>query len=109
SLGELSAIPHQRTVADVADTVGMSQRCFIERFRHEVGMTPKLFSRVQRFQAVVKAVHKLADVDWADVAAACGYFDQAHFIHDFKTFSGFTPAAYFARKSEHQNHVPLPG
>ena len=70
-------------------------------------MTPKLFARVQRFQEVVKTVHPLREVDWADVAAACGYFDQAHFIHDFRAFSGFTPVEYFARKSEHQNHVPL--
>ena len=85
----------------------MSQRWFTERFRAEVGMTPKLFARVQRFQRVVQTIHPLAQVDWADVASACGYFDQAHFIHDFRAFSGFTPAAYLALKSVHQNHVPL--
>ncbi len=107
ALRELSAVPQARSISDVTDAVGMSQRCFIERFRHEVGMTPKLFSRVQRFQQVVKTVHPLRKVDWADIAAACGYFDQAHFIHDFRAFSGFTPAAYLALKDKHQNHVPL--
>jgi len=109
ALRELSVVPQTRTIAEVTDAIGMSQRCFIDRFRDEVGMTPKLFARVQRFQEVVKTVHPLREVDWADVAAACGYFDQAHFIHDFRAFSGFTPAEYFARKSEHQNHVPLSG
>jgi AraC-like DNA-binding protein len=37
----------------------------------------------------------------------CGYFDQAHFIHDFKAFSGMSPTTYLARKTEHLNHVPV--
>src|SRR5215510_1910276 len=106
ALQELSA-PRRRSIAEVTEAIGMSQRCFIERFRHEVGMTPKLFSRVQRFQEVVRTVHPLRDVDWADIAVDCGYFDQAHFIHDFRAFSGLTPSSYFSLKSEHQNHVPL--
>jgi AraC-like DNA-binding protein len=107
ALRELSA-PHDRSVAEVAGAIGMSQRRFLERFRDEVGLAPKLFARVQRFQAVVEGVHSLDEVNWVDVAASCGYFDQAHFIHDFRAFSGFTPAAYFALKGEHRNHVPLP-
>jgi AraC-like DNA-binding protein len=107
ALRELSG-PGGRSVAEVTDALGMSQRRFLERFRTEVGMTPKLFARVQRFQAVIEAVHTLREVNWADVASDCGYFDQAHFIHDFRAFSGFTPTAYFALKSEHRNHIPLP-
>lgn len=103
----LSASPPTHGVADVSGAVGMCQRRFVDRFRSEVGMPPKLFARVQRFQAVIRAVHTLRDVDWADVAAGCGYFDQAHFIHDFRAFSGFTPTEYFDLKNEHRNHVPL--
>jgi AraC-like DNA-binding protein len=108
ALEALSDRARARPVAEVTDAIGMSQRRFLDRFRNEVGMTPKLFARVQRFQAVIEAVHALHEVDWADIAAQCGYFDQAHFIHDFRAFSGFTPSAYFALKSEHRNHVPLP-
>jgi AraC-like DNA-binding protein len=107
ALRELSS-PQDRSIAEVAGAVGMSQRRFLDRFRDEVGLAPKLFARVQRFQAVVEGVHSLDEVNWADIAASCGYFDQAHFIHDFRAFSGFTPAAYFALKGEHRNHVPLP-
>jgi len=72
-------------------------------------MAPKLYARVKRFQAVVETVQTLRDVNWTDIAAACGYFDQAHFIHDFRAFSGFTPTQYFALKGADLNHVPLPG
>ncbi|MGB6449963.1 MAG: AraC family transcriptional regulator [Steroidobacteraceae bacterium] len=106
---ELSKPPPAPGIAEVTGAVSMSQRRFLDRFRSEVGMAPKLFARVQRFQSVVGTVHVASEVDWSDVAAACGYFDQAHFIHDFRAFSGFTPAAYLALKSEHRNHVPLPG
>jgi AraC-like DNA-binding protein len=108
ALRELSDVTGGRGVAHVTDAVGMSQRRFLERFRREVGMAPKLFARVQRFQSVVETVHTLDEVNWTDIASACGYFDQAHFIHDFRAFSGFTPTAYFALKSEHRNHVPMP-
>jgi len=108
ALRELSDVSTGCGIAQLTGSIGMSQRRFLERFRSEVGMAPKLFARVQRFQAVVATVHSASEVSWADVASACGYFDQAHFIHDFRAFSGFTPNAYFALKSEHRNHVPLP-
>jgi AraC-like DNA-binding protein len=107
ALHELGQVPHARTVAAVADAVGLSHGRFIDRFRDEVGLTPKLFCRVRRFQEVVRLVHTARAVDWADVALSCGYFDQAHFIHDFREFSGMSPSVYLARKGEHQNHVPL--
>ena len=68
----------------------------------------KLFCRIQRFQEVLHLIGTGRQVEWADVALTCGYFDQAHFIHDFRTFSGLNPTAYLAQRSEHLNHVPLP-
>jgi AraC-like DNA-binding protein len=108
ALRELADGNGGRPVAQVTSALGMSQRRFLERFRGEVGMAPKLYARVQRFQAVIERVHTLTEVNWSEIAADCGYFDQAHFVHDFRAFSGFTPTAYLALKSEHRNHVPLP-
>jgi AraC-like DNA-binding protein len=48
-------------------------------------------------------------IEWADLALACGYYDQAHFIHDFKSFSGFSPSDYLIRGGERFGHVPLAG
>lgn len=99
--------PRARTVAEVSGDLGLSQRRFIELFSGEVGLTPKLFCRVRRFQEVVRIAHTSERVDWARVALACGYFDQAHFIHDFRAFSGLTPSAYLLQRGEHMNHVPV--
>ncbi|MCK6628875.1 MAG: helix-turn-helix domain-containing protein [Anaerolineae bacterium] len=95
-------------ISTVTDQIGLSPRCFIQHFRQEVGLTPKLFSRVQRFQRVLLRLQPDQAVDWADVALSCGYFDQAHFIHDFQAFSGLNPTTYLAQRNGHYNHVLLP-
>lgn len=95
------------TVAEVTSAIGMSDRGFIEAFRRETGYTPKLFARVQRFQRLLRRVHQRDEVDWADAAAACGYYDQPHLIRDFRAFAGMTPSQYLAARTEHFNHVPV--
>ena len=85
-------------VAEVAGRSGMSHRRFIDRFTREVGLTPKVFCRILRFQRVLHRVDSGRDVDWTDVALSCGYYDQAHFIHDFQAFAGMTPTMYEQRR-----------
>lgn len=96
-------------VRDVVRRVGLSQRRFIQVFTAEVGMTPKLYSRVRRFQQARSLARK--DPEWARVAADCGFFDQSHLIRDFLEFSGLTPAEYLREQSEQvlPNHVPQAG
>ena len=62
---------------------------------------------MRRFQEVVRLVAARERVEWASVSASCGYFDQAHFIRDFRAFSGLNPSAYLTLRGEHVNHVPL--
>jgi len=93
------------TVAEVTEQVGLSARRFIQVFSEEVGLTPKLFSRVQRFQKALRMIRRHGDVDWAEVAATAGYFDQSHLIHDFREFSGLSPNAYLPHRGPHINHV----
>jgi len=99
--------PELPAIAAVTDKLGLSSRRFIQVFSQEVGLSPKLFCRVQRFQQVLKIVRRERDVDWAEIALGCGYFDHAHFIHDFKEFSGINPTAYLAAMTDHLNHVPV--
>jgi len=94
------------SVAHVTEKIGLSARRFIEVFRNEVGVSPKLYSRVRRFQKVLHALHGTPDPDLADVALSFGYFDQAHFIHEFREFSGISPSTYL-RQRIYVNHVPI--
>ncbi|HEX4024701.1 MAG TPA: helix-turn-helix domain-containing protein [Steroidobacteraceae bacterium] len=92
-------------VADVTERTGLSARRFIELFRREVGLTPKMFSRLSRFRAVVSTLQPHAAVDWTTIALDCGYYDQAHFIHDFREFAGMSPSAYLRHRTAGPNHV----
>jgi len=106
-LGLLRNIHTAPAITELADEIGISSRRFIQLFSNEVGLTPKLFARVRRFQQVLQQIRTGTDFPWADMAADCGYFDQAHFIHDFKEFSGINPTTYVAQKTDHLNHVPI--
>jgi AraC-like DNA-binding protein len=103
----LQRIPRTRTIAEATSDIGWSQRRVIETFSNEVGLTPKVYGRVMRFQRVLRRVHAQDDVDWADIALACGYFDQSHLVHDFRAIAGITPTEYLMRRTPHQNHVPM--
>jgi AraC-like DNA-binding protein len=107
ALGEFDAAPGARTMAEVTDRTGFSARRFIDLFEKEVGLTPKLFCRVQRFQKVLHIIQSGCAIDWAEIALTCGYYDQAHFIHDFRAFSGINPSTYLAAHTPHLNHVPI--
>ena len=99
--------PIAQSVSRLVESIGFSQRHFNRLFAAQVGLTPKLFSRVRRFQRVIASIGSRDRVDWADLALDCGYYDQAHFVHDFRSFSGLTPAAYLEQRSPHLNHVPI--
>lgn len=73
---------------------GLSHTRFIQLFRENVGLTPKLFCRVRRFHTLLDRVGKGTPVNWAQLAVDCGYFDQAHLIRDFRAFAGATPLEY---------------
>jgi AraC-like DNA-binding protein len=94
------------TVARVVERVGLSPRRFIARFRDEVGLTPKVFCRIHRFRRVIGALESRQKIDWATIALDCGYFDQAHFIHDFGEFAGVSPSAYLRERTS-PNHVAV--
>lgn len=83
---------------DLQDEMKLSERGFQRRFDQQVGISPKLFSRVCRFQASLDQLKNNRYVNLSDVAFDNGYADQSHFIRSFKEFAGFSP--YQFQKSE---------
>jgi AraC-like DNA-binding protein len=103
----IAALGRGARVGEVVERTGIAPRRFIAQFAERVGLTPKRYARVRRFQRVLASLVPGQAVDWADVAASCGYFDQAHLIHDFRSFSGLRPTAYRPRAADELNHVPV--
>jgi len=95
------------TVAACARSVGVSERRLSQAFREQVGLAPKAWCRLRRFQSALRALHSGTDIRWAELALACGYYDQAHFANEFRAFSGIDPTTYVRGRGAWQNHVAV--
>ena len=84
----------QIRIEALAAELGCSRKHLATRFREHVGLPPKLFARVLRFSHAVEVLTSSPRATVAEVAAACGYYDQAHMDRDFREFAGTTPSAY---------------
>lgn len=96
------------SVRDVAKHSGYSHRHFISLFREAVGLAPKRYCRVLRFQAALRRAARNGTASWAAIALDAGYSDQAHFNRDFLEFAGVTPTAYRKIDPASPSHVALP-
>src|SRR5262249_42585924 len=76
-------------IAELADYCEVSVRQLERGFRHVIGTSPKVFARTLRFQEAQRRLMFDPDADLTALAYECGYFDQAHFIKDFKAFAGY--------------------
>ncbi|MBN9381776.1 MAG: AraC family transcriptional regulator [Chitinophagaceae bacterium] len=89
----------QTPIQSLSDQYFLSSRQFTRVFSEYAGFPPKLFSRLLRFeQALSEYGNK--DKSLTDIAYDCGYYDQSHFIHEFKEFSGHHPHHYFFGQAE---------
>ena len=99
--------PTEVRVGAVAEESGWCRRRFIELFTEDVGLTPKLYLRLLRFQSVLQRVFGATGVDWSEVAHDHGYADQTHLNREFREFAGITPTQYLARPGAGANHAQL--
>ena len=103
-------------IGDLNVAAGVSKTHLAQRFKELIGVTPKRLARTYRFAATVFAIDPAGPIGWGDLAAGAGYFDQAHFGHEFRAFTGLTPTRYLEVRRrfqrEHPGHVldswPLP-
>jgi len=96
ALGQLRRHHGRLPVGPLASATGWSQRHFTARFRAQVGMAPKQFARVLRFQHAVGRMRGAPEPCWAEIAAAAGYYDQPHLNRDFRELAGVTPGELLA-------------
>ena len=108
ALAALDSDPRIGALTAAARDLGWSPRQLGERFRQQVGITPKRYLRLRRFHQVVATTEARERIDWAGVSLDCGYHDQAHMAHEFREFSGLSPAAYSRQRGPWSNHIALP-
>lgn len=104
---EMIARPDDISIRRMNEKIGYSQKHFTEMFRKQVGVTPKAYVKIMRFQKAIRTIDTAVNIDWGSVALECGFYDQSHFINDFKHFSGFTPEQYSKIHTNYQNYIPV--
>lgn len=81
-------------IGDLSAAAGVSNTHLAQRFKELIGVTPKRLARTRRFADTLLAIDFAEPIDWGGVAHGAGYFDQAHFCHEFRAFTGLTPTRY---------------
>lgn len=107
ALFQIVSQPNLLSFRNLCDQIGYSQKHFIHLFKEQVGVSPKEYLRIMRFQKAIVEIENCELIHWSTIARENGYYDQSHFINEFKSFSGFTPNEYIHRKTDLLNYVPV--
>lgn len=101
----LEALQHIRQASDplsiesLSKNLQVGERQLQRTFKEKLGLSPKMYHRIIRFSNAYEAIQQSNHINWADVALSHAYADQAHFIRDFKEFTGVTPGVMFEQMS----------
>lgn len=96
ALKSLRASHGARSIGALSRDLACSRKTLIQRFHAQVGHSPKAVANILRFEFAVEGIKAANEESWADLAIACGYYDQAHFNRDFRRYSGRTPGEFQA-------------
>lgn len=96
------------SVQELVKLIGFSERQLERKFKKQVGLTPKILSRIMRFQKFIALTKASKSLTLSDAALSCGYYDQSHFIRDFTKFSGVSPVTYLNSSHEMSDHFTTP-
>lgn len=87
-------------IEELSHDMGMSTTTLGDQFRDKVGLSPKAFSRIVRFNHINNFISQHRSISWQELVYAFGFFDQNHFIKEFKRFYGSTPSEWHTRQSQ---------
>ena len=105
NLQENPVVNYNKAIEEYSKT----QKHLINQFKKYVGLTPKYYQRILRFNQILAEIHQSKKIEWSDIAYQFEYTDQSHFIKEFKHFSGFNPQK-FIQEQQHTlepNFFPL--
>ncbi|MEO5930259.1 MAG: helix-turn-helix domain-containing protein [Candidatus Kapaibacterium sp.] len=94
AIGLIAASGGRIRVSALEKSLGISGRHLARRFNDQVGMSPKMLARIVRFQNAAAMLRRASAIDPHDLVHRCGFHDQAHLIHEFRSLSGLTPAQF---------------
>lgn len=107
AVAQLQHSPQVWTIEKLSQKTGVTGKHLISLFKKYVGLSPKQVAKIARFQKVIQLIEQQRTIEWTSLAYECGYYDQAHFIHDFRSFSGINPSAYLMQRGEFINYLPV--
>lgn len=108
SISKIISNPAQTSVIEITYKTGYTNKHLISLFAKYTGIGPKQYVNVLKFQQAVQMLEKDTNhINWPHLALDCGYYDQAHFINEFRKFSGFNPSAYLEARGEYMNYIPV--
>ena len=88
----------QYRITELLAETGISQKHLTRVFQQQIGVSPKPYAQLLKFQHALSLLHGQSQTDFGRLAQDCGYYDQAHFHRDFRRFSGVTPKAYIEQQ-----------
>jgi AraC-like DNA-binding protein len=96
-------------MADLRRDLGVSDTRLVQAFKKEIGLAPKRFARVVRLQAVLERLQAEDGVPWAALAQDFGFFDQAHFVRDFRELTGASPTEFLRTRAPDGQAIVVDG
>lgn len=95
------------TISEISQKVGFTNKHLNDLFKKYMGISPNKYRRIRQFQKSVNMIGLDTNVDFQEIAFISGYFDQSHFIRDFKEFTDFTPTEYLKNNKGYVNFIPI--
>ena len=106
-LGLIHRSPTPDSLKSISSDIGYSQKHLIHLFKKYVGFRPKQYQQITRFNLALAQIEQGQGLSMTALGYECGYYDQAHFIKEFKKFAGFSPKRFLKEKGEYIHYLPV--
>ncbi len=107
AVGRVAASGGQISVEALARLTGYTRKHLNTLFERQIGLQPKAFARVHRFNHAVRILGAVERMPWSQLAEQCGYFDQSHLVREFHSFSGYAPSEFLRRERPDSSSIVI--